>query len=63
MASSSPKQPTHRVSAAQFFLGMLVSQAAVTLGLNTQYAGGAHLLGRFSRRRDELIQKLLRLKR
>lgn len=26
-------------------------------------AGGAHLLGRFSRRRDELIQKLLRLKR
>ena len=44
MASSSPKQPTHRVSAAQFFLGMLVSQAAVTLGLNTQYAGGAHLL-------------------
>ncbi len=44
MASSSPKQPTHRVSAAQFFLGMLVSQAAATLGLNTQYAGGAHLL-------------------
>ena len=26
-------------------------------------AGGAHLLGKFSRRRDELLQKLLKLKR
>ena len=26
-------------------------------------AGGAHLLGKFSRRRDELIRKLLKLKR
>ena len=26
-------------------------------------AGGAHLLGKFSRRREELVQKLLKLKR
>lgn len=44
LEQASLAQPKHRVTAAQFFLGMFVSQGAAALGLNTQYAGGEHLL-------------------